>query len=115
MRKRSNRRRKARFACLLVVQYRPRKGTASPWRPASVLDLTDAGCRLRIAEALAGGTRLLLRFEALLRDGVKSAETEAPATVMWCRPHGRFSHELGLELEGLPAPLNEILGALDSA
>lgn len=115
MRKGNNRRRKARFACLLVVQYRLRADSASPWRPASVLDLTDAGCRLRIAEELAGGTPLLLRFETLLRDGVKSAQTEAPASVMWCRPHGRFSHEVGLEFAGVPAQLNEILGALESA
>lgn len=115
MRKGSNRRRKARIACLLVVQYRLRAGAASPWRPASVLDLNDVGCRLRIAEDLAGGTPLLLRFQAMLHDGVKSAEVEAPATVMWWRPQGSFSHEVGLEFAGVPAQLNEILGALDTA
>jgi len=114
LRKTINRRRKPRSACLLVVRYRRRADETSAWLPASVLDLTDAGCRLRIDEDLAAGTPLLLRLEALLRDGVKSATVETPAAVMWCRPQDGSSYELGLELAAAPAELNEILGALDS-
>jgi len=114
MRKRINRRCKARIACMLVLQFRPRDAPASPWRSASVLDLTEAGCRVRVAFALAGGTPLLLRFDALLHDGATSATLEAPARVMWCRRQGPSAYELGIEFAGAPRGLSEILGVLDS-
>jgi c-di-GMP-binding flagellar brake protein YcgR len=112
MRKRSNRRRKARLACMLVVQYRVR---AALWRAAAVLDLSDAGCRLRVDEALASGTPLLLRFDALLHDGATSTTLETAARVMWCRPQRPGFQELGLEFASGPLELNEILGVRDSA
>lgn len=110
-----NRRRKARLACMLAVQYSRGPGATSSWRPASVLDLTDLGCRLQVAEDLAGGMSVALRFDALLRDGAKSASIDTQAVVMWCRPHGGFAYEIGLEFLAAPPPgLNEILNAIDS-
>jgi hypothetical protein len=115
MRKRNNRRRKARLACMLVVQYRSLGRIASAWRPAAVLDLNEVGCRLRITEQLAAGAALMLRFDALLHDGANSATLEAAASVMWCRRQGLSCFELGLALAGAPVELSEILGVLDSA
>lgn len=114
MSERIDRRRTDRLACMLVVQYRPADAESFPWQPASVLDLTEIGCRLRIAEEFAAGTPLLLRFDALLRDGVKNATLEAAAAVAWCHPRVAASHEVGLRFGGPPAGLSEILSALDS-
>lgn len=100
---------------MLGVQYSPGPGATTSWRPASVLDLTDVGCRLQIAEDLAGGMPVELRFDALLRDGAKSASIDTRAAVMWCRPHGGFAYEVGLQFFAAPPPgLNEILNAIDS-
>jgi hypothetical protein len=108
-----NRRRSARLACMLVVEYRPGTGAAAFWRPASVLDLTLVGCRLRVGEDLASGSPVALRFDALLEDGVKSTSIDASATVLWCRVEG-LSRQVGLKFAATPAGLNEILGALGS-
>jgi hypothetical protein len=108
----SERRRKQRAACLLVVRFSAADDAARGLRPASVLDLNETGCRLRVSEPLATGASLLLRFEALLHDGIKSASIETPARVMWCRPLTGSSCELGAEFDAAPAGLSEILRAL---
>src|SRR5687768_7004315 len=112
MPKRVDRRRKSRSYCLLVVRYRVRDDAAGEWRAASVLDLTERGCRLKVGEQPAPGAELELRFEALLHDGVKSATIEAPARVMWCRPGAQSSSEIGVQFAAAPAGLSEIRRAL---
>ena len=107
-----NRRRKQRLACLLIVQYRLRADAAAPWRPAPVLDLNERGCRLSVAEPLPAGAALLLRFDALLHDGVESAELDAAASVMWCRPRASAESELGVAFASAPPGLSEILRVL---
>ena len=43
---RTNRRLTARKACLLTVRYR----TAKDWHPATCMDLSREGCRLRLGQ-----------------------------------------------------------------
>lgn len=109
MRPGSERRRQARLACMLGVQYRADKH----WHPAAVLDLAESGCRLRIGEDLAGATPVGLRFDAPLRDGATSASLDVDGTVMWCRREG-LSHQVGIAFAAPPPGLKEILAEIDS-
>lgn len=102
-----NRRRQRRLACTLSVQY----CAATNWHAATVLDLTDKGCRLRLGEDLALGTRLRLRFDVPLRDGATSAALEVEGTLMWCQRQG-LSRQAGLAFSEPPADLLEILRSL---
>ena len=104
---RSNRRITARQACLLVVRYR----AASQWRPATAMDLSPHGCRLRVGEDLPTGKIVQVLFEAPLRDGAQASAVEIPGIVMWSRFEG-LSHQVGLHFEASPDGLLEILGAL---
>ena len=69
---RTNRRLTARKACLLTVRYR----TAKDWHPATCMDLSRDGCRLRLGEDLARGSAVTLLFEAPLADGARSPSVE---------------------------------------
>jgi hypothetical protein len=110
MTKPPERRRRFRSFCLLVVRCR---AAGDDWQPASVLDLTESGCRLRVSRQPPASTRMELRFEALLHDGVKSATIEVPARVTWCRPLQGDAAEVGAEFLAPPEGLSEILGALE--
>lgn len=104
---RSNRRITARQACLLVVRYR----AASEWRPATAMDLSPHGCRLRVGEDLTTRKIVKVLFEAPLRDGAQTSAVEIPGIVMWSRLEG-LSYQAGLHFEASPDGLLEILGAL---
>ena len=110
----ADRRRAPRTFCLLVVRYRASGDAGGEWRPASVLDLTQGGCRLRAGRPPLAET-LEVRFEALLHDGAKSATIEAPSRVTWSRPLGHSAVELGLEFSSPPEGLSEILDLLGPA
>jgi hypothetical protein len=111
MRKPPDRRRAPRSFCLLVVRCR---AAGEDWQPASALDLTEAGCRLRLGRQRESGARLELRFEALLHDGAKSATVEVPARVSWCRPLQGEAAEIGVEFLATPSGLSQLLGALET-
>jgi len=104
---RSNRRITSRRACLLVVRYR----AESEWRPATAMDISPHGCRLRVGEDLVKGKTVTVLFEAPLRDGAQAAAVEVPGAVQWSRLEG-LSYQAGVHFAGCPDGLLEILGAL---
>ncbi len=104
-----NRRRQARLACMLGVQYK----LDGAWHAAGVIDLTETGCRLRVGEDLPPGAPVRLRFDAPIRDGARSATIEAEARVMWCRRQG-LSSQAGLSFVSAPEGVREILAELHS-
>src|SRR5262245_28167863 len=55
---RSNRRVTARKACLLTVRYR----SVGDWHPATAMDLSPHGCRLRVGEDLPRGKGVHVAF-----------------------------------------------------
>lgn len=103
----TNRRVTARRACRLTVRYR----VAGDWHPATAMDLSAKGCRLRVGESLVRGGRLSVLFEVPLRDGASIPAVEVPAGVIWSRAEG-ISHQVGLVFEASPEGLNEVLAAL---
>jgi PilZ domain len=106
--RRPNRRLQARHACRLTVRYRSKKD----WRPATAMDLSAEGCRLRLGEDLATGAELTVLLERLVRDGVAAVSVEVPGVVMWSRLEG-LSHQAGIQFRGQPEGLHDILRALD--
>lgn len=105
----ADRRRALRLACALSVRYR----TGQAWRPASALDLSDGGCRLRIGEELAFGSAIEVHLELAIRDGMRSSSAEIDGTVAWCRREG-LSSQAGIRFSDPPAVLAELLDALQN-
>jgi hypothetical protein len=106
--RRPNRRLEARHACRLTVRYRNKKD----WRPATAMDLSSVGCRLRLGEDLSTGSELTVLLERPVAAGAAAAlSVEVPGVVMWSRLEG-LSHQAGISFRARPDGLDEILRAL---
>ena len=105
--RRPNRRLQARHACRLTVRYR----SDGDWRPATAMDLSADGCRLRLGEDLSTGAEMTVLLERLVTDGVAALSVEVPGVVMWSRLEG-LSHQAGIQFRGEPEGLHDILRAL---
>ncbi len=104
---RANRRISARRACLLTVRYRAQKA----WHPATALDLSADGCRLRLGEDLPRGSSVSVLFEAPLRDGATALSAEAAGIVTWSRLEG-LSHSVGIQFSAAPSALYELIESI---
>jgi hypothetical protein len=104
---RSNRRITARKACLLIVRYK----VGEDWRPATAMDISPYGCRLRVGEDVPRGADVAVIFETPLRDGARTASVEVPGRAMWGRLEG-LSYQVGVHFEEPPDALAEVLAAL---
>ena len=96
--RRPNRRLLARTTCHLTVRYRWK----GDWRPATAMDLSRHGCRLRVGEDLAREVVVHLHFEARTADAPPPVEMEGH--VMWCRVEG-LSFQAGIQFHDAPADL----------
>lgn len=104
---RNNRRITARKACLLTVRYR----ADGEWRPATAMDLSPYGCRLRVGEDISRGATVTVVFETPIKDGARFTTVEVLGLAMWARLEG-LSFQVGLHFDDPPRGLLEILGAL---
>lgn len=98
-----DRRSATRRACLVGARYR----TASTWHPATLVDLSERGCRLRIGEDLPRGAAVRLQLSA--RGAAEPVEVAG--SVMWCRLEG-LSHQAGVHFQDPP---DDLMGLLDAA
>lgn len=105
--RRPNRRLQARHACRLNVRYRNKKD----WHPATAMDLSEEGCRLRLGEDLERGSELSVLLERLVSDGADGLSVEVKGVVMWSRLEG-LSHQAGIQFRGQPDGLHDIISAL---
>jgi hypothetical protein len=103
----ANRRLTARRACLLSVNYR----TDKDWHPATVMNLSTSGCRLRLGEDLRLGAAITVRFESPVGDGAKGLAAEVPGSVTWTRIDG-LSHAVGIHFKEPPPTLEDLLAAI---
>ena len=101
---RSNRRLTARRACKLTVRYRSDEG----WHPATAMDLSQKGCRLRLGEDLDRGTPVSVAFETPVDKATESIEVEIPGQIIWSRREG-LSFQIGIHFDEVPEALSEIL------
>lgn len=97
-----DRRSSTRRACLLGARYRVGAG----WHPATLVDLSARGCRLRIGEDLPRGASV--RVELSPRGA--PAPVDLTGNVMWCRLEG-LSHQAGVHFEDPPQDLVSLLDA----
>jgi hypothetical protein len=97
-----DRRSSTRRACLLGARYK----MGSAWHPATLVDLSARGCRLRVGEDLPRGASV--RVELSARGA--AAPTDLAGTVMWCRLEG-LSHQAGVHFEDAPEDLMDLLGS----
>jgi hypothetical protein len=104
---RTNRRLTARKACLLTVRYK----TEKDWHPATCMDLSREGCRLRLGEDLARGSTVTLLFEAPLADGARSPSVEVIGSVTWARHEG-LSFQAGVHFDAAPNDVGDIVNAI---
>jgi len=105
----TERRSSTRAVCTLSVQYRREKD----WHPATVMDLSSNGCRLRLGEDLPSSVPVSVRFQLPLKDGAATPWVDVAATVTWCRIEG-LSRQAGLHFARSPAELEELLALLRS-
>ncbi len=97
-----DRRSAARRACLLGARYRAQAG----WHPASLVDLSPRGCRLRIGEDLTRAAAVRVQLSV---GGEKApAPVELEGIVVWCRLEG-LSFQAGIHFDDAPADLMDLL------
>ncbi len=104
---RNNRRITARKACLLTVRYR----VNGDWRPATAMDLSPYGCRLRVGEDITRGATVAVVFESPARNGSQAQSVEVSGRAIWARLEG-LSFQVGVHFEQSPEGLVEILSML---
>lgn len=102
-----NRRLTARRACLLIVRYK----VDQHWHPATVLNLSAEGCRLRLGQDLTRGAHVRVQFETPLRDGATALNAEIEGAVTWSRLEG-LSHQVGIQFSSDARALEGLLEAL---
>ena len=105
--RRSNRRLTARRACLLTVRYK----TGKTWHPATAVNISPQGCRLRLGEDLERGITVGVLFETPLRDGATAMNAELEGVVTWSRLEG-LSHQVGIQFSSSSQPLQDLLDSL---
>jgi hypothetical protein len=104
---RTNRRLTARKACLLSARYR----TGGGWHPATALDLSTGGCRLRLGEDLAPGTPVVVSFETAPQDDGARSAAQVDGVVSWCHVDG-LSRSAGVHFKAPPPALEELLASI---
>lgn len=102
---RANRRLSARVACRLAVSY----SSGKEWHPATGMDLSANGCRLRLGEDLPRGSTLRVRVEHAADDDSIKAELEG--LVIWSRLEG-LSYQVGIHFPAEDDAINRILAKL---
>jgi hypothetical protein len=98
-----DRRASTRRACRVGARYR----VASGWHPATLVDLSARGCRLRIGEDLARNVDVKVQLSPSVGTPV-----ELSGTVVWCRLEG-LSHQAGVHFQDPPPDLMDLLDAAE--
>lgn len=104
---RANRRISARVACLLSMSY----ASGKDWHPATGMDLSVAGCRIRLGEDLPRGSKIKVRIDHPSPEG-KMNRAEVVGNVIWSRLEG-LSFQAGIQFDSDQDPdLHNILMTL---
>ncbi len=80
------------------------------WHPATTMDLSMRGCRLRLGEDLPREAAVIVAFESPPVDG-RTLEVEVAGTVIWSRREG-LSFQSGIHFQDSPDELEQILNAV---
>ena len=91
---RGNRRLVVRFACHLTARYQIK----DQWHPATVIDLSRRGCRLRVGEHLARDAKVRVSFACQQAAEGKPHKLDAQGVVIWSRLEG-LSYQCGIHFD----------------
>lgn len=106
--RRVNRRLTARRACQLQAAYR----AETNFHPATAMDVSRNGCRLRLGEELSRGLRVTVRFsQPAPTDNGLPLSAEVPGDVIWSRLEG-LSYQAGIHFPDDSPSLLELLAML---
>jgi hypothetical protein len=103
---RVNRRLSARVACRLAMSYY----AGGQWHPATGMDLSATGCRLRLGEDLPRASTLRVRIDPRAIEG-ESLRAELEGTVIWSRHEG-LSYQAGIQFTSDDEKLHRIMHLL---
>jgi hypothetical protein len=101
-----NRRLSARVACRLAVSYY----AGGQWHPATGMDLSNTGCRLRCGEDLGRGASIRVRIDPRTVAG-ESLRAELEGRVIWSRLEG-LSYQVGIQFTSDDEKLHRIMQLL---
>ena len=106
--RRVNRRLTARRACQLQASYR----AENAWHPATAMDVSRNGCRLRLGEELHRALRVTVRFSLPSPpDNGSPLSAEVKGDVIWSRLEG-LSFQAGIHFPDDSPSLLELLAML---
>jgi hypothetical protein len=105
-RPRANRRLSARVACRLAVSYY----AGDQWHPATGMDLSATGCRIRLGEDLPRGSNLRVRIDPRTIEG-EALRAELGGVVVWTRLEG-LSYQAGIQFTSDDEKLHRIMHLL---
>jgi hypothetical protein len=91
---RANRRLASRKSCQLAVQYLSK----GHWHPATAVDLSRIGCRLRLGETLVRTARLTVAIDCSCDDNGAPLHAEVEGHVVWTRLEG-LSYQCGIQFD----------------
>jgi hypothetical protein len=91
---RGNRRLVVRFACHLTARYQIK----DHWHPATVIDLSRRGCRLRVGEHLARDVKTRLTFTCQPGNDGEAHKVDVEGIVIWSRLEG-LSYQCGIHFD----------------
>jgi hypothetical protein len=97
----------ARVTCRLTVSYQAN----GQWHPATGIDLSITGCRVRLGEDLGRGSSIKVRIEA---PDPQPLRVEVGGKVIWSRLEG-LSYQAGIQFVTEEAILHQILHNLSPA
>jgi hypothetical protein len=101
---RGNRRLASRLPCQLSAQYE----SSGRWHPATTIDLSSLGCRLRLGERLERGARIKVALECLGSE--EKTKVNVPGEVVWSRLEG-LSYQVGIRFVEEAPELQALLSA----
>jgi hypothetical protein len=101
-----NRRLSARVACRLTVSY----FAGGQWHPATGMDLSATGCRMRLGEDLPRGSSLRVRIDPRTIAG-ETLRAEIEGAVIWSRLEG-LSYQVGIQFTSDDPNLHRIMHLL---
>jgi hypothetical protein len=105
-RPRANRRLSARVACRLAVSYYG----GDQWHPATGMDLSATGCRIRLGEDLPRASSLRVRIDPRTIGG-EPLRAELSGVVVWTRLEG-LSYQAGIQFTSDDEKLHRIMHLL---
>lgn len=95
------------MTCQLVVSYH----AGGQWHPATGMDLSNTGCRVRLGQNLERGSALRVRIDQHV-PGAPDVRAEVEGVLVWSRLEG-LSYQAGIQFTSDDENLHRLLASLN--